>query len=181
MFLAQPHFFCSTPPFPLYSPVFASSHGRSNHRSCVVSGRGGRKGVGNQAPFTHAVETDQPAPFLVGWLSFNESSKPDATTLIARTESVPDPWRTTVYAPRAVRFRPDGGQFDFARSSARTPWGVRVNEPAKSGKIPTRIVLRLLFASRPYPGGAGAGVDTNAAAAAKPAKKKAAVVGEEWC
>ena len=126
MFLAQPHFFCSTPPFPLYSPVFASSHGRSNHRSCVVSGRGGRKGVGNQAPFTHAVETDQPAPFLVGWLSFNESSKPDATTLIARTESVPDPWRTTVYAPRAVRFRPDGGQFDFARSSARTPHGAYV-------------------------------------------------------
>ena len=44
------------------------------------------------------------------------------------------------YASLAVQFHPDGGQFDFARSSARTPlWAlapVRVDELAKSRATP---------------------------------------------
>ena len=45
---------------------------------------------------------------------------------------------------------PNGGQFENARSPARTPhvyapWGARVDELAKSSKPPTRKILPLFF------------------------------------
>ena len=52
------------------------------------------------------------------------------------------------YASWAVQSHPNGGQYDFARSPARTP-GVRVDELAKSRKIPTRKFLPPFCVSRP--------------------------------
>ena len=53
-------------------------------------------------------------------------------------------------ASRAVQPHPHGGQFDFARPSARTPapWGVRADERAKSRKHPPEKKITALFASR---------------------------------
>ena len=52
-------------------------------------------------------------------------SSPSATSRSARRS-----W----YASRAVQSHPHGGQFDFARSCTCAPWGVRVDELAKSRK-----------------------------------------------
>ena len=56
------------------------------------------------------------------------------------------------YAPPAVQFHPNGGQFDFLRSSARTrpdaPWVVRVASLAKSRETPTWNLLPLFSVSR---------------------------------
>ena len=50
----------------------------------------------------------------------------EAVAMLTPYEDVVADGLIAVYAPRAVQFHPHGGQFDFARPSARTHHGAYV-------------------------------------------------------